>query len=380
MDWGNGVVLMNSFECVVIGAGPAGLGAAIAAAKCGVKVLVLDENNLPGGQLFKQIHKFFGSKEHLAGTRGFIIGQRLLQEAKDLNVKVLLNTRAWGFFPGNMLAYTFEGKTHRVKAKKFVIATGAQENAISFPGCTLPGVITAGAAQTMVNINRVLPGKNILMIGTGNVGLIVSYQLMQAGARVVGLVEAAPKVGGYAVHADKLRRANIPFYLSHTIVAARGNNQVEWAAIAPVDSNYNVLHTKAIELKVDTICLAVGLSPRIELPSFAGCRLTYAPDLGGFVPIHDPNMRAAADIYVAGDVAGVEEASTALEEGRLAGTAVAASLGYISPTQAETELSVIQKRIDRLRSGPFGVKRFQAKKMLHEMEAKGDGKEVCASS
>ena len=106
-----------------------------------------------------------------------------------------------------MIAYITDGKDHTIKAKKIVMATGASENALAFPGCTLPGVMGAGAAQTMINVNRVLPGQKIIMVGSGNVGLIVSYQLMQAGADVLALIEAAPKIGGYGVHAAKIRRA-----------------------------------------------------------------------------------------------------------------------------------------------------------------------------
>ncbi|MGI9861987.1 FAD/NAD(P)-binding oxidoreductase [Moorella naiadis] len=351
---------MGNIECVVVGAGPAGLGAAIAAARAGVRVLVLDENHLPGGQLFKQIHKFFGSKEHFAGTRGFIIGRRLLAEAESLGVEVWLNTRVWGLFNGNELAIIREGKTQTLRARKIILATGATENALAFPGCTLPGVMTAGAAQTMVNLHRVLPGKRVLMIGSGNVGLIVSYQLLQAGAEVVGIIEVASGIGGYAVHAAKLHRAGVPFYLGHTIVAARGKEGVIEALISPAGAGREDIQT----LKVDTICLAVGLAPRLELVRLAGGRVVYLPDLGGHVPVHNSKMAITRDIYVAGDVAGVEEASTALEEGRLAGVAVAADLGYLRPGEAEAQLMEIKSGLAKLRSGPFGIKRQQAKEML----------------
>jgi NADPH-dependent 2,4-dienoyl-CoA reductase/sulfur reductase-like enzyme len=363
---------MRNYECVVIGAGPAGLGAAIEARKHGVRVLVVDENHLPGGQLFKQIHKFFGSKEHMAGTRGFIIGQKLLREAEELGVEVWLKTRAWGLFPENVVALVKDGVAVRIKADKIIIATGATENALAFAGCTLPGVITAGAAQTMINVNRVLPGKKILMVGTGNVGLIVSYQLMQAGADIVAIVEAGAKVGGYDVHANKIRKAGVPFYLSHTVIKAQGKDGVEKAIICPVDGCFKPLAQGHISLEVDTICLAVGLAPRIELLHMTNSQFSYAGALGGHLPLHDDFMAVDKDMFVAGDVSGVEEASTALEEGRLAGLAVAHKLNTIEETEFIAEYQMIENRLKKLRSGTFGEKRAIAKAQII-----GEAKKSC---
>ena len=364
---------MHKVECLVIGGGPAGLAAAIEAANNGVKTLVIDENPLPGGQLFKQIHKFFGSQEHKAGIRGFVIGQQLLAEAKAAGVEVSLNTRCWGIFDNNIIGIVRNGKSEKIEAKKVIIATGASENALSFPGCTLPGVMTAGAAQTCINVHRVLPGEKVIMIGTGNVGLIVAYQLMQAGAEVVAIIEAAPQVGGYDVHANKIRRASVPIYLSHTVIEAKGNGQVEKAVIAPVDNKFEPDKSRAFEQACDTICFAVGLTPRIELPQMAGVPITFHGVLGGHMPLHDENLKVKENFFIAGDLAGVEEASTAMEEGRLAGLAVAIELGYVKKTVGEANLNNIKRRLSKLRSGQFGIKRATAKAEIHTRESAYDG-------
>ncbi|MDD4449939.1 MAG: FAD-dependent oxidoreductase, partial [Sphaerochaeta sp.] len=214
---------MMERDIVVIGSGPAGLCAAIEAAEAGAKVLLVDENAKPGGQLFKQIHKFFGSREHSAGVRGIDIGTLLLKKAEDLNIEVWLNTEACGIFDQDKVwVVRDKSKSMTIHAKRIILATGANENVVNFPGWTLPGVMGAGAAQTMINLHRVLPGKKILMIGSGNVGVIVSYQLLQAGAEVKAVVEAAPQLGGYGVHTAKVRRAGVPFYTGHTVLEARG--------------------------------------------------------------------------------------------------------------------------------------------------------------
>lgn len=358
-------------DLAVIGAGSAGLSAAYQAACAGADVLVIDENHLPGGQLFKQIHKFFGSRAHRAGTRGYQIGQELLARVEQSGARVWLDTLVYGMERDKSLGVIHDGMHYVVRAKKVIVATGAKENYMAFPGSTLPGVMGAGAAQTMANVNRVLPGKRIVMLGSGNVGLIVSYQLMQAGAEVVALVEGAPKIGGYAVHAAKLRRAGVPIYVGHTITRVEGDGQVERVEIAAVDKQFQPIAGTEQVLEADTVCLAVGLNPMTELIWMAGCEFCFIPAFGGHVPLHDANMETTVPgLYVAGDVTGVEEASSAMEEGNLAGVCAAQALGLLSAEQADAKKAEITARLDALRAGLFGERRRTAKQQqLDAMQA-----------
>lgn len=353
-------------QCVVIGGGPSGLSSAIEAAKAGVEVLVIDSNAKAGGQLFKQIHKFFGSSAHRAGIRGIDIGTELLAEATKYGVEVWLNSVAIGLQNKEISVEIGDDISNKkvvtVQAEKIIIASGASENVVRFKGWTLPGVMGAGAAQTMVNINRVIPGKKVLMIGSGNVGLIVSYQLMQGGADVVALVEAAPKIGGYAVHASKIARAGVPIYTRHTILEAFGDNRVKGAVIAEVDDKWQPIPGTEKVVEVDAIAIAAGLKPLVELAMMHGCQAEFDPILGGWVPLHDKNMESTyPGIYVVGDITGVEEANTALEEGRLAGVAVAESYGKISAAEAQQMKDEIWERLNGLRLGPHGEMRMRAK-------------------
>lgn len=356
---------MRETELAIVGAGPAGLSAAIEAASAGVRVTLVDENQRPGGQLFKQIHKFFGSKEHYASVRGFDIGTKLLSEVEKQGVEVMLDSVVWGIFGTHVLGIIHDQKNTYLRAQKVLLATGAIENALAFPGWTLPGVMGAGAIQTLINIDRVLPGKKAIMIGSGNVGLIVSYQLLQAGAQVIAVVEAAPKIGGYGVHASKLRRNGVPILTSTTVKEAKGKEKVEKAVLVALDQNWNQIPGTESEYEVDMICLAVGLSPLSELAWMAGCQFEYIPELGGHVPIHDLNMQTTVPgIYVAGDLAGIEEASTAMEEGKLAGIAIAEALGYLSPEEAKIKKEAVSRRLDSFRKGPFGEAVRKAKARL----------------
>ncbi|MFQ5834643.1 MAG: NAD(P)/FAD-dependent oxidoreductase [bacterium] len=346
---------MKKCDVTVVGGGPAGLTCSIEAARSGADVTLIDENRGAGGQLFKQIHKFFGSKQHKASLRGLDIGIQLLEQVKKLGVDILLNTVTYGIFNNKTVGIIKNGETEMIQGKKILLATGAIENPVVFPGWTLPGVMGAGAAQTMINVHRVLPGKKFVVLGSGNVGLIISYQLLQAGASVVAVVEAAPKIGGYQVHASKIRRAGVPILTSCTIKEVKGGKEVEEVVIVKLDNSGKLIKGTERTLRADCVCIAGGLHPSIELAQMAGCTLGFSPELGGHLPIHNENMETTVDgIYVAGDTAGVEEASTAMEEGRLAGADMAQKLGYLSQDRAVRKKKEISQSLFALRSGPFG--------------------------
>lgn len=357
---------MREVELVIVGAGPAGLCAAIEAAEHGTEVLLIDENALPGGQLFKQIHKFFGSHEHRAGVRGIQIGRELLERAEKLNIEAWLSAEVLGIEPGNKI-WGVRDKKHpfHVHGRKVIIAAGATENAVTFPGWELPGVMGAGAAQTMVNVNRVLPGKRFVILGSGNVGVIVSYQLLQAGADVAAIVEAAPKLGGYGVHTAKVARQGVPFYVSHTIKRAIGKDHVEAVELIALDEKFRKIPGTEERIDCDTVCLATGLSPLTELAWIAGVEFCFNRPMGGHIPVHNEKMQTSnPDIFVAGDVSGIEEASTAMDEGRLAGINAACTLGHVPEQDAKARTEELWRSLDALRSGVFGERRRTAKQSI----------------
>ncbi len=346
---------MKRYDLIIVGAGPAGLSAAIEAAKAGMKPVVFDENSRPGGQLFKQIHKFFGSKEHRAKIRGFQIGEQLLAEAEAYGVEVVLNATVQGLYPEKEVTVKINDEILHVKGDQVLVATGASENMVTFDGWTKPGVIGAGAAQTMMNLHNIKPGKRILMLGSGNVGLVVSYQLMQAGCEVAAVVDAAPRVGGYGVHAAKVARCGVPFYLSHTIVKAEGNPAVTGVVIGQVGPDWNVIPGTEKHFDVDTICLAVGLSPMSQLLKQAGCKMEDTK--GGVLPVCDAyGETSIPGIFAAGDVSGIEEASSAMIEGSIAGAAIACSAGYLTKEEYEEKSRKLEKMLGSLREGMFAPK------------------------
>jgi len=224
---------------------------------------------------------------------------------------------------------------------------------LAFPGNDLPGVYGAGGVQTLMNVYGVKPGRRVLMVGAGNVGLIVSYQLLQAGVEVDRVVEALPYIGGYHVHAAKLRRCGVPIYTSHTIVEAKGEGRVESAVVSAVDDKCRPVKGSEEEVECDTICLAVGLTPSIRLLEQAMVKTSFIPEGGGVVALHDSTMQTSRrGVYVAGDASGIEEASTAMIEGMLAGVSAACTLGY--DKNAKVLQEECMKALSVFRSGPFG--------------------------
>lgn len=357
---------MRSVELAIIGAGPAGMAAACQASRFGIKTLLIDEYAYPGGQLIKQIHKFFGSEAHHAGTRGIRIAEAFLKELEASDcVEMLLGATVWSIFPTRVMSIAHDGITEQIRAEKIIIATGSSENALNFPGWTLPGVMTAGAAQTSMNINRVLPGKDVLMIGAGNVGVIVSYQLMQAGARNITVIEAKNCVGAYGVHSAKIARLGAKIYTGHTVKEVRGNGYVEKATIVAVDDRFQQIPGTEKEIDVDMVCIACGLTPLNDLLRLSKCKFTWNGILGGYIPLVNSKMETTVDgIYAAGDCGGIEEASTAIEEGTIAAISAAESLGVIFAARAAYLRAEAHERLNDLRSGPYGDVRRVAKDNL----------------
>jgi sarcosine oxidase, subunit alpha len=299
---------LREVEVLILGGGPAGLSAAIELGKLGVDTLIMDDKSRLGGKLLLQTHKFFGSVEDShAGTRGFEIARILEEEVRSLDsVEVWLDTTAVGVFSDRIVGVVKGGVYRKIRPQRLLVATGAREKMLSFPGNTLPGVYGAGAFQTLVNRDLVRSSDRILIVGGGNVGLIAGYHAIQAGIHVVALVEALPQVGGYKVHADKLKRLGVPIFTSHTVISAEGEERVEKVTLAALDPQWKVVPGTHKIFHVDTVLIAVGLA---EVNEF----YTKAGDWG-------------MEVYSAGDANEIAEASAAMFTGKIQGLKIAASL------------------------------------------------------
>lgn len=349
---------MIKTELLIIGGGPAGLTAAKTALEAGTSVTIVDRNNQLGGQLVKQTHKFFGSEKQYAKTRGFDIAKKLIAELAPFRdrLTVKLNTTCVGLYKDRVATTFSDNHYEKYSPDAIVIATGAFEKVLAFENNDLPGIYGAGAVQTLMNLYGVLPGKEIVMVGSGNIGLIVSYQLMQAGVTVKAVLEAAPIVGGYKVHAAKLRRLGVPILTSTTVKRAHGKSEIEKITTVSLDENWQEIPGSESDIFVDALCISVGLSPMHQLLSMAEIDMCYIPELGGLVPrVSEEYETSMEHVFVAGDVVGVEEASSAIVEGAIAGLMAAKKLNHTHPDYVGLRANYHQQ-LDILRCGPCGAK------------------------
>jgi len=300
---------------LIIGGGPAGLSAAIELGKLGVKTLLVDDKSRLGGKLVLQTHRFFGStKAVYAGTRGIDIASLLEDQVRNFeSIDVWLETTAVGIYEEQTVGLwrSEDDQYILVKPDVLLIATGAREKSLSFKGNTLPGIYGAGAFQTLVNRDLIKPASKLFIIGGGNVGLIAGYHALQAGIRVVALVEALPECGGYKVHEDKLARFNVPILTSHTILEARGKDHVQSVVIAELDEKFRPVPGTEMEFACDCVLIAVGLNPVDEF-------IQSAREVG-------------LPVFAAGDASEIAEASAAMFSGKIKGIEIASFLGVDTP-------------------------------------------------
>ncbi len=294
-----------AYDVLIIGGGPAGLSAAIQLGKLNISILIVDDKSELGGKLVLQTHKFFGSVEDsYAGTRGNDIGKMLSHEVKENDkITVWTNSIALYVYKDRKVGILQADIYKLVKPKVILNAAGAREKFLRFKGNSLAGIYGAGAFQTLVNRDLVRPTKRLFIVGGGNVGLIAGYHALQAGIKVVGLVEALPKCGGYKVHADKLARLGVPIYTSHTVLKANGEESVESVTISKIDANFQPISGTEKTFACDTLLIAVGLESVSEFT--------------------DEAEKAGITVYAAGDAKEIAEASSAMFNGKIAGQMVA---------------------------------------------------------
>lgn len=297
-------------DVVIIGGGPSGLAAAsILKDYPDLKVLLVDDKPKLGGKLLLQTHKFFGSKEDCyAGTRGLDIAKILENSiVYSNNIKIFTDTYFIGGFEDSKVGL-FNGKNYYiVKTKSAILATGAREKYLTFKNNHLPGIFGAGAFQTLLNRDLVVGFDKIFIVGAGNVGLIAAYHALQAGIKVVGICDVAPKQSGYKVHLDKIKRLGVPVFFNHTVLEAEGVERVSSVKIAKVNEDFSPDYNTIKEFSIDTLLIAVGLAENNEF--------------------EDSLKSCGIKLFKAGDANEIAEASSAMFSGKLAAMKLLQEIG-----------------------------------------------------
>lgn len=338
-------------DLVVVGAGPAGLAAAIAAAEHGLTVLVVDEQPRPGGQIFRQPPVEFDASTAVAtGPRW---GRDLLARAENhAGIAWALGRTAFGVVhdrdgAGDSIGVAVHSADGAAvyPARRLLIATGAYDLPVAFPGWTLPGVLTAGAVQSFIKSQRLLTARRLVLAGSHPILLVVADQLLAEGADIAEIavarglpqprelmawLPAGPGHVGLLAEAGRalirVRRAGVPIRTSTIVTGAEGQDRLDGVRLAGVDGAWRV-RGPARRVAATGLVLGYGFQPATELARQAGCAMRWAPARGGWTVTHDGRMRTTAPgVYVAGEPTGVGGAEQSAAEGQLAGLAIAEDL------------------------------------------------------
>lgn len=321
-------------KVVVIGGGPAGMAAALEANKLGCKVLIVERDMELGGILQQCIHSGFGL--HLLGREltGCEYAQHFIDQLSRPEIEVMTDTMVLAVQAGQVSAVNPSQGIIRIEADAVVLAMGCRERtrgAIGIPGTRPAGVFTAGTAQRLLNVEGLLPGRRVVVLGSGDIGLIMARRLTLEGAEVEAVAEVMPWPGGLARNiAQCLDDFDIPLLLSHTVVEVHGSQRLEGVTLAQVDNQRRPLDRTRRYLPCDTLLLSVGLIPENELSRQAGVELDAVT--GG--PAVDQHMHTTVPgIFACGNVVHVHDLVDFVSlEGRRAAAGVAKWLAGAKPT------------------------------------------------
>ena len=339
---------MKRVDLAVIGAGPAGMAAAATAARAGATVVIVDDHPAPGGKVLSStagVLKMTPLERYEAG-----IGRALKDGLGHHRIRCIFSHQVWHIEDGRRLYLSPVGgamaATDTVVCRRMVIAAGAVERVLPFPGWTLPGVFTPGGLNGWAR-HGVVPGRRIVVAGTGPLLLALAHNLMRAGAHIVAVAQALPAaaplrfalplaatMGGYkafqgAFILARLAARRIPLFASTTVAGVSGTGRVQQVDLARVDPLGRPMPGSGRSVRADVVAVGYGLIPSADLTRLCGCRDRYDADRGYWRVLRNRNLETSvAGVFAAGDGAAVKGYAAAADEGRLAGLVVAAQLGY----------------------------------------------------
>ncbi len=356
----------NEVDVVVLGAGPAGVNAAVAAARHGLKVVLVDQNHDAGGQVFRPMPPGFASSGNSPATHE---GDELRRHLAHSRVLAFFNHTVWNVSTGLRVdAVGPDGPVHW-QCRALVLASGTTERVVPFPGWTLPKVMGLAAATILLKSQKMLPGANTLVAGCGPLLAAVAVGIVEGGGKVAALADAAPRSAwlqaspAMASRPDlmwqgakwlaRIKSAGIPIFSAHAIEKVEAAGRGLRATLAPVDGDRRIIQGERRVVHADAVVVGNGLVPGTDVSRLLRAEHTFDRKLGGWVVVTDERCRTSfAGLYAAGDGCGISGAAAAVHHGLLAGLSVAHDLGALDKNAFEREAGPVQRSLGK--AGKFG--------------------------
>ena len=359
--------MMSRFDIVIAGMGPAGMSAAIQLAEFGITVAVIDDNNSPGGQVYRQVEPDLTVTD--MGFLGFKFerGRKLIAGFNQVREKIQVfeNTYIWGVFDDNILAVMKKGVTERLRFDKLLLSEGAMERSIPFPGWTLPGIMTLGGLHRLVVQQRVLPAGCIVLAGCSPLLLPVAASLAKAGAGITALCDTTGPMDHLKLIPGLMRqkglaretlsylfpvlKAGIPTMRPYTVVSAEGQDRVKAVTVAKLDENWKPVAGSEKRIEADFVGIGYGFLPQARLARLCGCKHHFDPVQLCWQPETDIFMQTSRPgVYIAGDSAKISGSHTAAVQGRIAAVHMAAELKQLTPAERDKRLAPLFKQQERI--------------------------------
>jgi len=364
--------MKKEYNIVIIGGGFSGLVAADILSGKGLSILFIDENNYLGGQLLRRIPQKLGKYLKYKPDKIKKYGFNLAKKVYESDVEIALNSRVIGIYKDKeLLVEVEENQVFNVKAEVVLFATGARERFLPFKGWTLPGVYSTGMAQIMMKTSGVLPGRDVVISGSGMFLFAVGYELLKNGSKVKGIFENSgflnkfklisqfiPQFSKFAEggkYLFKIYSSLVPIKYKSRVIEARGKKGVEEVVIARIDDKgYPVSGSEKV-YKVDSLLTGFGFVANIELPQLAGCKTLYDKKKGGWVIDVKDNLETSMnDMFAAGEITGIAGSLKSINEGKIAANSILNRFNLIDSSDYETKFKkLIEERKKHLKFGEY---------------------------
>ena len=367
-------------ELLVLGAGPAGIGAAVEASRCGVETVIIDEQPAAGGQIYRALSDSLKVRDAAALGEDYAAGTGLRQELAASAAEAAFGETVWFAAPGFRIETVGSEGVRRWRSRALVSATGTSERVIPVPGWTTPGVIGLAAATVLLKAQQMVPGETTVVAGCGPLLTAVTASIVKGGGRVAAMVDVASRwewLGSLPALLRRpdllkrglqwtrlIRQAGVPVLYRHAVTEVRGDDGVREVVVRPVDSDWRPRPGGERVFAADAVAIGHGLVPGTEVTRLLRAEHRYVADRGGWIVERDEDFRSTVEgLYVAGDGCGISGGAAAELEGRIAGLTAARDLGRLERGEYDRRAAPLRRAMGRAESVGIRMSRMMTPRL-----------------